>query len=261
MSISGVSDAKAGEKDRNVPEGWFGQAIWLAGRDIRRAWLSYPISALFLLLFGVFASPSFFENGAQVRSVEGLFEAFITDYLFLIMSLILAVNALSLEYLRVWHDDVFSHRLVFLKSLPISAGTLVASRAMSMLFALPLNFPAFFLPIYFISDLGELGFSFVWFCCIWLGWAILYAGVTLLCELGLSGRAYVWLSLAIIAGVITLLLLLEWTLSLNLVARTAALAQAYGPLPALVSLIVGAVGFVLLARLTVRRIEHRELSS
>lgn len=267
MSVFGVSGVKAGEREESVPSGWFGQARWLARQDIRRAWLSYPVSGLFMLFFGVLVAPSVsgileIENlGAQGRSVEGLFNAFFPDYLFLIMSLILAVNALSLDYLKIWQDDVFSHRLVFLKSLPLSAGTLVASRAMSMLFALPLNALAFFLPVFFISDLGELGFSYVWFCGVWLGGSIFYAGVTLLCELGLSGRVYVWLSVGIIVAVIALLLLLEWTVSLGLVARTAALAQGYGPLPALASLLVGVVGFVLLARLTARRIERRELST
>lgn len=252
---------------RNGSAGVFSEAMWLAKKDVRRAWMSYPASGLFILAIsflvassvdGVFIMEGFGESG---RRAEGFFNAFFAEYMFIIMGAILAVNSISMDYMRVWSDDVFSHRLAFLRSLPASPGTLVASRAMSMLFAIPFTAPAFFLPIYLLSDdLRELGISYVWFAGIWLGWSLLYAGVTLLCELAMNGRFYVWFSLILILGLIALLALLEWTIEINLVGRSANLALEHGPTPAIVSILVGGIAFALLARETRKRVERRELS-
>ncbi len=179
--------------------------------------------------------------------------------MFLIVGALLAVNSLSMDYMRVWSDDVFSHRLAFLRSLPASTESLVASRAMSMLFALPFTVPAFFLPVYFLSDLGEMGFSYVWFVGIWLGWSLAYGGVTLLCELAVSGKVYVWLSVALIVGLIAILAFLEWSVRLGLVERSANLALEHGPLAAIVSLLAGGAAFALFARAAAKRIEGRDL--
>lgn len=247
-----------------MPGEWFGQARWLARQDIRRAWLSYPASGLFVLFLGFVATSLVW--GVQTQEVNGarnLGQAvFFADYVFVLTGCILVVNAISMDYLRVWTQDVFSDRTAFLRSLPLSTGTLVASRVITMLFAVPFTASAFFVPVFLFTDLRELGLSYLWFCGIWLGWGLLYAGVTLLCEFGLSGRTYCWFSLVLIAGLVAGLLLIENVSGVGLVGSAASLAQAgYGPLLAPVSLVVGGIGFVLFARLTVRRIEHRELSS
>jgi hypothetical protein len=147
--------------NRNESPNAFSEAMWLAKKDIRRAWLSYPASGIFILAIsllvtssvdGIFVMEGFGESG---RSAEGFFNAFFADYMFLIVGALLAVNSISMDYMRVWSDDVFSHRLAFLRRLPASTESLVASRAMSMLFAIPFTAPAFFIPIYLISDLGD----------------------------------------------------------------------------------------------------------
>lgn len=245
----------------------FSEAMWLAKKDVRRAWMSYPASGVFILAIsflvassvdGIFIMEGFGESGSRV---EGFFNAFFAEYMFLIVGAVLAVNSISMDYMRVWsNNDVFSHRLAFLRSLPASPGSLVASRAMSMLFAIPFTVPAFFIPVYFVSDLGEMGLSYVWFAGIWLGWSLLYAGVTLLCELAMNGRFYVWFSFAFILGLIALLAILEWTIEINLVGRSANLALEHGPIPAAISLVVGGIAFALLARETRKRVERRELS-
>jgi hypothetical protein len=264
MSAAHVSEETVMEKNKSA--GVFSEALWLAKKDIRRAWISYPASGLFILALGllvassvdgVFVMEGFGESG---RRAEGFFNAFFADYMFLIVGALLAVNSLSMDYMRVWSDDVFSHRLAFLRSLPASTTSLVASRAMSMLFALPFTVPAFFLPMYFLSDLGEMRFSYVWFVGIWLGWSLLYAGITLLCELAMSGKVYVWLSVAFIFGLIAILAFLEWTVELSLVGRSANLALEHGPLAATISLLAGGAAFALLARETKKRVERRELS-
>ncbi|MGH3089337.1 MAG: hypothetical protein ACRDSJ_18750 [Rubrobacteraceae bacterium] len=251
--------------DRNTSG--FSEALWLAKKDVRRAWMSYPASGLFMLALALLATPSvdgiLFEMegfGGSGRRVDEVFNAFFADYMFLIMGAILAVNTLSMDYMRVWSGDVFSHRLAFLRSLPASTKSLVASRMMSMLFAVPFTVPAFFVPIYLLSDLREMGFPYIWFAGIWLGWSLLYSGVTLLCELAMSGKVYVWFSIAFILGLVAILAVLEFTVEISLVERSANLALEHGPVPALASILAGGAAFALFARETKKRVERRELS-
>ena len=258
MNAAHGSRQKVAEQDKNAG---LSEALWLAGKDIRRTWLSYPLSGLGVLLFGFVATALVWGLRAQeANGVGNLPQAvFFVDFVFVAMGCVLVVNALSMDYLRIWTADVFSNRTTFLRSLPVSTGTLVASRVVSMLCAIPFTVPAFFLPVFLFTDLGELGFSYVWFCGIWLGWGLLYAGVTLLCELGLSGRAYCWTSLAVIAAFAVCVLVVEAVFDISLVRGSAALASGWGPLPALIALAVGAIGFWLLARLTATRVDGREV--
>lgn len=264
MISSTIAKEKVMEKDSSG--GLFSEALWLAKKDVRRAWLSYPASGLFVLILSLIVAPTvdgfltvegFGESGARVESFAG---RFFPDYMFLVMTAILAVNAISMDYMRVWRDDVFSERLTFLRRLPASPTSLVASRVMSMLVAVPFTVPAFFLPIYFLSDLGELGLAYIWFAGIWFGWSLTFSGISILGELAASGRVYVWFSVAFIGALVAFLVVFELATELSLVERTANLAVEHGPIPAVVSILTGGVVFFLLARKTRDRIERRELS-
>ena len=243
----------------------FAESFWLARKEMRRTWLSYPLTGLFVLFLGFFVVPSlsgvfeFDGFGAEGRRVEGFYNAFFADYLFLVICAFLGVNAISRDYTLAWRDP-FSSRLLFLRSLPIPAESLVASRALSMLFALLLNAPAFFLPAFFLTELGELGTSYLWFAGVWIGYGLLGSGLCLLCELTVSGRVYTLIYFGLAASLMVVLALLEWTLDLRLVGRTAELAQSYGALPAVFSVLAGAAAFALLSRITVRRLGKRDLS-
>lgn len=257
MSTSSASSSMRTKERGDVNR--FAAAFWLAKKEIKRAWLSYPASGLFVLFFGFLAIPGVsgvFTIDGQSNAGQAIFFA---DYIFVIAGCILVVNAISLDYLRIFSDDVFSHRTAFLRSLPLSTGTLVASRVMSMLFAIPFTVPAFFVVIFLFTDLRDLGFSYVWFCGIWLGWGLFYAGVTLLCELGLRGKVYCWLSLVLIALLAAIVLLIEGVFGAGLVPGSAELAVRHGPLAAIASLAVGGTGFVLLAKVTRTRLQRRDL--
>jgi hypothetical protein len=243
--------------------GFFAQAFWVARKEMKRAWLSYSLTGLFVLSLGLFAVPGlsgvfeFEGSGALGLRVEEHYNDFISDYLFLVVGAFLAVNAISRDYTLASWQDTYLSRLLFMRELPISPGSLVTSRVISMLFALALYAPAFFL-----SDLGELGTrTYLWFCGVWIGYSLLGSGVCLLLELTSSGKVYTLFSLGFTASLMVVLALLEWTLNLSLVGRTAELAQGHGALPAIVSVLAGGAAFVLLSRLTARRIEKRDLSA
>jgi hypothetical protein len=241
-------------------------ALWLVRKEVRRAWLSFVLSGLFFLFLGFFVVPSVsgvFELegfGAGGRRIEGFYNALFADYLFLMICAFLGVRAVSRDY-TLFRREPLSSRLLFLRSLPISADSLVGSRALGMLLALLVNAPAFFLPAFLLTDLGELGASYLAFAGIWVGYGLLASGLCLLCELTVNGGVYARIYFGFAAALMVELALLEWTLDLRLVGRTAELAQSgYGTLLAAFSVLVGSVAFAVLSRVTVRRLRKRDLS-
>jgi hypothetical protein len=263
MSVSSPPTLRRRRGDVNG----FAEAFWLAKKELKRAWLSYVLSGLFFVFLGFFAVPSVsgvfeFEGfGPGGRRMEAIYNAFFADYLFLLVCAFLGVNAISRDYTLIW-QDTFSSRLLFLRRLPISAGSLVGSRALCMLFALVPGAPAFFLPAFFLTDLGEIGTPYLWFAGVWIGYSLFASGLCLHLQLTVKGRCYALIFFGFAASLMVVLALLEWTLDLSLVGRTAELTQSvYGALPAVLSILTGGAVFALLSRITVRRIEKRDLSA
>lgn len=243
------------------------EAVWLARRGVWGAWLSYLFTVLPLVVVGIIVAPTvegtftpqgFGDAGPEL---EEWYNAFFTSVIFLTLGTLLAVNWMSRDYFRVFSRDAFSERLVFMRGLPVSAGTLVGSRMVSMCFALLFTVPAFFAPVYLISDLGQLGWGFLWFVLTWIGYSLLGAGLYLLAEFGLSGRTYVWTSFVFPGLLIAAIAFLEWAVDLRAVDRISALSQSHGPAAALLALTLGAAGFALMARYATRLIGSRDLSA
>lgn len=242
------------------------QAVWLGAKEIRRSWLSYPVTGLAMLIIGLLTASAvngmnFEEPGEGSLRIVEWYNAFFPDFLFLTFGMFLALNWLAREYFRVFSRDAFSERLIFMRSLPISSQIIIASRMISMCFALLFTVPAFFAPIYLLTDLGGLGWSYVWFVLIWVGYSLLGAGLWLLAEFGVQGKTYVVLSFASIPLIVGAVALLEWSIELRAFERLAGLAQNHGPVTAIVALVIGALGFAAMARATTRRIESRDLSA
>ena len=265
MSASSTSSVRVLEERAEVKGS--ADAIWLARKEVRRTWVSFVLNGLFFLFLGFFVVPSVsgvFELegfGAGGRKIEGFYNALFADYLFLMICAFLGVRAVSRDYTLSRRDPLAS-RLLFLRSWPISADSLVGSRALGMLLALLVNAPAFFGPAFLLTDLGELGASYLAFAGIWVGYALLASGLCLLCELTVGGRAYARIYFGFAAALMVELALLEWTLDLRLVGRTAELAQGgYGALLAAFSVLAGGAAFAVLARVTVRRLRKRDFSA
>ncbi len=247
----------------------FAESLWLAKREIKRAWLSYVLSGLFVLFLGFSALVSLsgvFELegfGAGGQRMEEHFNAFFADFLFLLVCAFLGVNAISGDYTPDWRDTC-SSRLVFLRSLPVPAGSLVGSRALCMLLALVPGVPAFFLPALYLTDPGELGttLSYLPFAGVWIGYSLLGSGLWLILELTVSAKSYTLISFGFAASLMAGVALLEWILDLSLVERTAQLAQeGYGALPAIFSILAGGVAFAFLFRAAIQRLEQRDFSA
>src|SRR5215216_4818648 len=244
---AGVSAGSMGTRESGDASGFAG-AFWLARKEVRRAWPSYPLTGLLLLLSGFFVVPSLsgvFELrgfGDVGQRMEGFYNAFFSDCLFLVICAFLAVNVVPGGYALV-RRDAFSARLHFFRKLPIPAGSVVGSRALGMLLALIVGAPAFFLPAFLISDLGELGALYLWFAGIWIGYCLLASGFYLHLELTENGRTCALISNGFVLSLVLALALLEWTVGLGLVGRTVELAHNYGPLPAIFSILAGGAAF------------------
>jgi hypothetical protein len=246
------------------------QSLWLAREEIKWAWRSYVWSVSIVLSLGMAAAVSlsfgvseFEATVLRGHSAEETYAVFFADYLFLLVCAVLGANTLFRYYTRNWRGTLAS-RLRFLRSLPISAGVLVGSRVLGTLFALVVGALAFFVPVYFLSDLGEelrIG-GYLLFCGVWVGYALLGSGISLFFEFGVSGRSYALISYAFALPLMVVVVLLEMTQYAGLVGRVARMAQdGHGTLLAGLSVLAGTAVFLLFSRLTVHRLRTRDLSA
>jgi hypothetical protein len=246
------------------------QSLWLAREEMKWAWPSYVLSVLIALSLGLAAAFSLslgvseFEHSVlRHQRTEDLYGAFFVDYLFFLVCALLGANALLRYYTRNWRGT-FASRLAFLRSWPTSAQTLVGSRAFGMLFALVVGAFAFFVPVYLLSDLGEeLGIgAYLYFCAVWVGYGLLGSGLSLYFEFGVSGRSHALLSYGFALALMVVVVLLEMTEYSGLVERVAMMAQGvHGALLAGLSVLLGGAALLLLSRLTVRRLQTKDLSA
>jgi hypothetical protein len=258
MRVWGVRTIMQGTRGRGSAD-----AFRLAREEMGRSWPSYVVGTSIVLFLGLTAAVSlsvgvseFEAMVLRYRELEELYRAFFTDFLFLLVLAVLGANTILRYYTHRWRDTS-SSRLTFLSGLPISAGALVGSRVLSMLFMLVFGSLAFFLPVYFFSELrDDLGVgTYLAFCGLWVGYGLLWAGLWLLLEVGVSDRAYAAVFYTFAIVLMVAVIALDWEAGLSLVERSAQLAQSgFGVLSSILSILAGGAAFVLLARVAVRRI-------
>ena len=238
-------------------------AFRLAREEMRRAWSAYVLGVSIVLFLGLAAAVSLSVGVSELehfalrhQSTEDFYRTFLADFLFLLVCAVLGANTILRYYTQSW-CDTSSSRLAFLGRLPISAGALVGSRVLCMLLTFVLGSLAFFLPVYFYSDLGvELGVgTYLSFCGVWVGYGLLGTGLWLLLEFGVSDRANAAIFYGFALTLMVVALVLDWRAEVGIVQRTTQLAQSgYGALVSVFSVLAGGAAFVLLTRAAVRRI-------
>jgi len=88
------------------------------------------------------------------------------------------------------------------------------------------------------------------------GWRDLRAGLWLLLEFVVGGRAYALISYGFAFALMVVVAVLEWTAEVGLFERTTRLARSgYGALAYIFSILAGGVAFVLLTRAAVRHVQ------
>jgi hypothetical protein len=132
---TGVGAWGAGTRERAEASGFAG-TFRLARKEMRRAWPSYPLSGLLLLLVGFFVVPSLSGVlelrgfGEMGQRMEEFYNAFFSDCLFLVICAFLAVNVVPGGYALVRRDAFFHARLHFFRKLSIPAGSVVGSHGL-----------------------------------------------------------------------------------------------------------------------------------
>lgn len=224
--------------------------LWLAVREIRRRAMSYIVSAAYLLGLSLLLS---LGGGPRLGS-------FAAEFVILIMLMILTEPFMSRDYMN-WSNDPVAAHLTFLRTLPIPARTIVQSRMLALVVAAVLNVPAFFLPIYLLSDWSMSAGQFLWFALSLTGLSLIGTGIGLCLELGTTIRRYSVVNSVLIAVLAVVILLLGFRFDFWIVERFARLTETNGPLVAVTCVIVGIIGYVLLGRLAERLLLRRELGA
>ncbi len=232
----------------------------LARVELGRTWPSYLVSVLVTFFLGLVSLNTVWMSLEGFTNTPGIPASFWADFCFLLFLANLGINWTSLRWMYV-HRDPFTGWLAFLRTMPVSARELVASRALIMLSVAVVMSFVFFLPAYAFfgvlrAEIPPL--RYLWFALFWFGYALLSGGALLFLEWGLKGKSV----LAIQALWVTLLvcaMVLAAVLDVPLVDGSLNLVGAHGPLPALAALAVGGGGLYLWCRLLERRLRTREM--
>lgn len=241
--------------------GNFRDSLWLAGMDVRRSWVSFPVAALTVLVPGFYLVVLY---SAVFSGSGGVFDTFLLDLWFLLMVAVLNVNFLfNRDYYYKLSEDNYTKRLSFLRGLPISSRAVIVGRAMYMAVALVCSVPPFFLiPCLASAELRALigPLNYIWFVEVWLGYALFMMGFLLFMWNGLSFQTEQLLLFLFFPGGCLLVatvsnLALDGGLTMSLIQ----VAKTQGPLAALVSIAAGCAALTLWVKMAEKRLDRREL--
>ena len=250
---------------RESPGSTWRNVRWLAAEDIRRNRLSYPATGIAALLAGLYTMVLYGLQSSGKGWVEEAVGGSVLDLWFLAMCPALTINLIfNRDYSSRFTKDNMTSRLTFLRSLPISARELVASRALVMMSSLAVTSLLFFLPPYLLSSslsdkLGPV--EYLWFVLIWIGYALFSGGFYLYTWLSFSKRDDPWTILSFLAFLFVAIGTMDWTIGVGIISTTVGLAESHGPFSALVALSIGGLGFLLWGLATERRLRKRDLSA
>ena len=188
---------------------------------------------------------------------------FVVDVLFLMFLGNLAVNWTSSGYFFVGRDS-FQKRLSFLRSLPISVRHLVTMRLLVMVFTLAVMAPLLFLPAYFLyapvrEAFGPVGY--LWFAVVWACYGFVSGCANAYLDLGFRSRAMFSVQLVWVLTLLVIIVVANLITREGIVVGSARLVFSYGPLPAVLALVLALGGACLWFRLLERRLKRKDLVS
>ena len=237
-----------------------GGATALALTEFKRGWPSWLLTILGTLFLATTGGAA--VAGPFLVDWPGGFPTAWSDFFMLLVCTCLAYNWADGRCFRL-RQDPFAERLRFLRALPVPARDLVLGRMLTMVLGFLVLAPIFFLPPYLLIVLDgarAVPASYAGYALTWGGYGLLSAGVVLWLELGFRGKTANWLLFLWALVLVLVFALLRFGFGVEVAAGTAGLVRAYGPLPAVLSLLVGAAAFALFGLATVKRLERRELA-
>jgi hypothetical protein len=235
-----------------------GAILWLARREISRLRVPYVLTVAFMLVAGVGAG-SIVQAGAVGPANDfGARGAILADIIILLMATLLVSNYACWGSYSEWMTSS-ERKLAFMRALPIPVSTLVGSRMVAMLFALPFTVPAFFAPIYLMNDFRMGVSTYLAFILFWIGYAFFWAGVNLYLDVVLGSRPFFWISSVLAAAMLGFIVLIGGGLGIRFVYEVERLVSNYGLLAVPAALIAGVAFFIAAGRLTVTGLQGREI--
>ncbi|WP_438347799.1 hypothetical protein ACP8HI_19320 [Paenibacillus sp. FA6] len=166
----------------------------------------------------------------------------------------------SFKYLT---EDSYTQMLIYFRTLPISPQVIMCYRYIQMFIALTMNSVIVFSIIYGVNYQlrSEMSIgAYICFALTWIGYALVFTGIYIHLEFTSSGRKYFWLSM-VIMGMTFIVGIIIWLLDGNLLLYTVRMSQEWGILSPIMwgALVVGVISLALLGKLTLRRLQHRDL--
>ncbi|MEF3313721.1 hypothetical protein PV433_33055 [Paenibacillus sp. GYB004] len=231
--------------------------IWfIVKADVKRAKWGYLISAfmyVYFCFFGSFIVSDLFETMGNRGGV-----GFLADLMFL-CSLSCIGFVMSGEYRSYWLSDVFTKKLLYLRSLPISTKELVWARYVQIGINLLIMSAILFIPLYFISLLDDIltVTEYISFAVLWMCVGACSSMVFAYKELSGSGKSYFWFCMISVAGYMAVSGLC-WYWNFGLVEHSVIFAQKAGLLAAVVCLVITALWGWFWGRMTNDKIRRRE---
>lgn len=246
-----------------VERNWLKDALWLAIRDIRASWLSYPATVVVSSLLGLLGAVQF---GGALSEDTGGFGQFVLDLYLLSIVSVLGTNLIfNWDYYATAGMKGFDERLSFLRSLPIRGRAAIAGRTICALVSLALAVPSFFPVPYLVNgslrDAVGVG-DYLWFCGFWVGYALVVTGG--LCIFGSFGFRWNFAGMPLyMAGSILAYFLvpvvLNFVFANGLALTLLQASKSHGPLVAVVPLVVGVVSLAFAVRMAESRLERRDV--
>lgn len=261
--ISHADNRKTAEtRTRRGSSATLRDALWLAMQDMRVSWISFPATVVVSFVFGLMATPQYSNAFSEEM---GAFGGFVLDFYLICLVSILSTNLIfNRDYYSSLRIEAFDERLSFLKGLPVSARSIIAGRAVSSLVSLACAAPPFFLAPYLVNGaLREAigGVDYLWFAGTWLGYALLVAGGFIFSSFGFrwEPRRMPLLFVASLAGYVSITTAVNLILADGLTMTLIESAKTHGPLAALFSIFSGSVALFLLARVSEKRLQRRDI--
>ncbi|MGF7046997.1 hypothetical protein J2T13_001499 [Paenibacillus sp. DS2015] len=235
-------------------------AWMIVKKDFRNEKFIIVWSVIFMLYTGG-AIGSLMETKLGNQELGQFFNPFIDIMMLsLIPMLGFYFSRKSFKYLT---EDSYTQMLAYFRTLPIAPNVTMRARHLQMGFAVMLNSVIFFSILYFISNHIRLQLSilpYIAFSLTWIGYAVAVMGIYIHFESLHSGKKYFWKTLMLMLITIIVSLGLHF-LDVNVLQLTIDHAKMYGfKSPVMwISLIGGVVSLVLCGKLTLHKLQMRDL--
>lgn len=231
-------------------------AWWIVKHDLKRVkaglFWSFVMNLYFSFFGGIMA-----RRILQADDWNG-FDQFMADVIFLTCMSCLGF-ILTREYRNYWRNDVFTKRMLFMRTLPISAKELVTARFTLMGISLAVTSAIFFIPFYFIAAISRALslLQFMGLVFVWISYGALMGALYISVEMLASGKTYLAVS-TIGAFAYLGIAGLGWLFGFGIFSSSLEMVRSGGAILPAVSVIFAVTGVFGIMRVVEKRILTRE---